>query len=132
MTLNIAVGYGNTIIIAKERAIAFYETVEGKKVFRAVESQQGYDSANNQAFVTTIWFEIVPPVVEQPQGPKYEFIGSTDIDPADPDWYAKWKALQGEVNDQAILDQETADADWRTNTDDFSETAETMAHIADH
>ena len=133
--LSLAVGYGKNLIEAKERAIFFYQQIENRKAFRFVESQPGYNEAGDSVWVTTIWFETIEPTPEEKKAEeeKHHFIGSTDIDPNDSDWHAKWKALQDASNEQAQLDQETADVEWRLNTDEFPDldATETLSHIAD-
>lgn len=109
MTLKFVIGYSADIATAKERAVYFYNDVEGTKNIVAIESQVGINELNEPAWFTTIWFNLYEPVQEQEQ--KFEYIGSTTIDPNDPDWEQKWKESQG-------IDQETLDAEWRTNTDE--------------
>lgn len=107
--IKLAIGYSKSPIQAKQRAIYFYDQAEGRKIFKFVETQQGLNEINEVVWVTTIWFELLDPLPEQEKvEEKHEFIGSTDIDPNDPNWHSKWQALQESANE------------------------ETMAHIADH
>lgn len=89
--LQLAVGYGRQTIEAKERAIYFYEQVEGKKIFKFVESQIGYNEIGDSVWVTTIWFEVTDPTPAEQQKAEEEnyFIGSTGISPNDPLWREK-------------------------------------------
>lgn len=109
--LSLAVGYGKNLIEAKERAIFFYQQIENRKAFRFVESQPGYNEVGDSVWVTAIWFETIEPTPEEKKAEEvlHHFIGSTDIDPNDVDWQAKWKALQDASNEQV----------------------ETLSHIAD-
>lgn len=98
MTLKLAVGYSTQLIEAKERAIYFYEKVEGRKRFEFVETHKGKNEIDQDVWVTTIWFtELADPVENKPEE-KFEFIGSTGIDPDDPNWYTKWTTLQDNAN----------------------------------
>ena len=127
--LKIEFGVGDNLIDAAQRAVEKYNAIEGNKTFHTKEYSH-YKSPENEVYQCEIWFTVHEPKTPVEQEEKHEFIGSTDIDPRDPDWHEKWKALQDASNEQAKLDQETADVDWRLNTDEFPE-IETMEHIAD-
>lgn len=124
--LKIIFGYGIDDETAIGHALDEYNSKEGRKTYH--ESKVRQIAADR--FRCEIWYSVSE---VQKQEEKQTFIGSVDIDPNDPNWYEKWKALQNASNNQAELeklgiDQETLDAEWRTNTTDFTET---MAHIAD-
>lgn len=115
--LKIIFGYGIDDEVAIGHALDEYNSVEGRKTYHESKVRQLTDGS----FRCEIWYTLTQDSYIAQQ-PKHEFIGSTDIDPNDPDWHAKWKALQDESNAQDQLDQETEDS---TKTD-------TMNHIADH
>lgn len=99
--IKMAIGYAKQPIEAKERALLLYDQIEGKKTFKFVESHFGYNDLGESAWITTIWFEVIELTPEEKEDEKYHFIGSTEIDPNDPNWYEKWSALQKDSNDQA-------------------------------
>jgi hypothetical protein len=129
MTLKYVVGFSYDAIVAKDRALFFYNEVEGRKSVIAIESQIGKNELDEPAWFTTIWYNLHEAETEKEAQKEY-FIGSTDISPNDPNWYDKWKALQDAANEQTQLYQETTNADWFLNTDEFP-IVETMDHIAD-
>jgi hypothetical protein len=107
MSLNFVTGYSTDLQKAKEFAIHFYNEREGRKRFEAVESQTGENEIGNQVWVTTIWYtELGDPVEPQKQEEKFEFIGSTDVDPRDPDWREK---LYGDMNESGVVAEPIAD-----------------------
>lgn len=93
--LQLAIGYGKNLIEAKERAAYFYEQVQANKRFLFVETQPGFNEVNESVFVTTIWYETFTPVPREEES-KFEYIGSTGVDPNDPDWLLKWQDQQKE------------------------------------
>lgn len=99
--LKFVTGYSKNMIDAKERAIIFYDKAEGKKVFKTVETQYGRNEIDEPVYVTTIWFEIFE-ITESQESEKHLFIGSSDIDPNDPDWLQKWNDQQDALKEQSL------------------------------
>ena len=119
--LRLAIGYSKQLVEAKQRAIFFYEQVEERKMVRFVETQPGKNELDEDVWVTTIWFDVIEPTPEEKkkEEEKFHYIGSTDIDPTDPDWKDKMEALRLEKED--IL--ATALTDWLTSTEEYPQEA---------
>ena len=98
--LQVVYGVGTNINDAAKHAIEEYNKIEARKTFRLRDYTQYeiLDSPDNSyAFQCEIWFEIPDPTPEEQQAAKFEFVGSTEIDPSDPDWREKWQAQQQQV-----------------------------------
>lgn len=90
MSLKFVTGYASDPRKAKEFAAHFYNELEVRTRFEAVETQTGENEIGNPVWVTTIWYTELPEVLEQKkQEEQFEYIGSIGIDPYDPDWREK-------------------------------------------
>ncbi len=103
-SLHFVVGFSTDPVKAKDRALFFYDADKNKKTVVSVESQTGTNEIGEQAWFTTIWYTIPDYTTEEKrkEEEKYMFIGSTDIDPNDPDW---WEKMYGEKAQEGV--QET-------------------------
>lgn len=115
MTLKFVIGYSKDIFTAKERALYFYNEVEGRKKLEFIESQIGQNEIGDTAWFTTIWYSELPaqPESKEPEE-KFEFIGSTGIDPTDPDWRIKWEQAH-QPEDDTLAVQTTPTVDLQVN-----------------
>lgn len=119
--LRIAIGYGNDHAESAAEAVKEYNAADGRKTFHYVEHMLE-DDPNKLYAVTMIWFTQSDPTPAEAEAAKqrYEFIGSTDIDPRDPNWKEKWEAQQDALKEQAEI-LEDAETDWFLNTEEFPE-----------
>lgn len=102
MGLAFVIGYNKDIITAKERAVYYYNQIEGQKIFHAVETHVGKNELEEPAWFTTIWFTHIEP---KPEEVKHTFIGSEGIDPRDPNWQEKLQALTDNYNAPVSLQE---------------------------
>lgn len=109
--LEMIVSVGSTAFESQTRAKDLYNALEVRRSFNAVQTIQGHVPDGTFVWITTIWYNVLGEPVKPKQEEKFEFLGSTGIDPKDPDWYEKWKTLQENATE---------------------ESENTMAHIADH
>ena len=116
--LRLAIGYSKQLVEAKQRAIFFYEQVEERKMVRFVETQPGKNELDEDVWVTTIWFDVIEttPEEKKKEEEKFHYIGSTDIDPNDPDWKEKMDAHRQDILDTALTD-------WLTSTEEYPQEA---------
>ena len=107
MTLKAAVGIDYAYIEALTLALNNYNQDDARKQFHKI-----LVTSTDATTTVTIVYSTADPTPEErkKEEEKFHYIGSTDIDPNDPDWMEKWKLSQG-------IDQESLDAEWRLNTD---------------
>lgn len=89
--LKIIFGYGTDDELAIGRAIDEYNSVEGRKTYHDSKVRQLLDGS----FRCEIWYTLHQTEEQKKaEAEKHLFIGSTEIDPSDPDWRVKWEAQQ--------------------------------------
>ncbi len=102
------VGFSQNLMMAKTRAAFFFNQLEVRTRLEQIESQIGLNELGEQAWFTTIWYTELPDPVTPVQEEKHEFIGSTDIDPNDPDWWNKMYGNQVAESDSLEVLEETS------------------------
>lgn len=98
------VGFSKDLMIAKTRAAFFYNQLEVRTRFEFIESQIGANELGEPAWFTTIWYTELPDPVVQKEEEKFEYIGSTDIDPSNPDWKIEWDNQQALIRQEELVD----------------------------
>lgn len=94
--LKIIFGYGVDDETAIGNAIDEYNSVEGRKTYHESKVRQIQPNGVQQ-FRCEIWYTLNQSEAEkQTEAEKHLFIGSTDIDPNDPDWREKMTAKQAQ------------------------------------
>lgn len=93
--LNVIFGYGNSYTDAVLEAVKTYNNVDGLKTFHAKDVHPvSVEQPNAPMYLCEIWFTLRTPVAEEP---KHDYVGSTGIDPSDPEWRIKWDALNAQA-----------------------------------
>lgn len=96
--LNVILGHGADYLEAIQDAVTQYNAIDGMKTWHHKESSFNKVTGS---FMIEVWFTLRQPITEPPVIKTFEYIGSTNIDPNDPEWETKWKeqhredALQG-------------------------------------
>lgn len=94
MTLKAVIGLGNTIENSILSALQTYneEDYTEQKTFHHSDLQERYiENTDELECLCIIWYSARK---IQQQEPEYKYIGSTGVDPNDPDWLTKWQQSQ--------------------------------------
>lgn len=97
--LRLIINSSTNFIDSRKRAADFYNELPIKKQFNAVETTVYIDQNNDPVYVTTIWYTELTQPIQRIQN-EHEYIGSTSIDPNDPDWLQKWNTHNTPVTSQ--------------------------------
>lgn len=95
--LKIIFGYGADDETAIGNAIDEYNSVEGRKTYHESKVRQLQDNTlqSLHRYRCEIWYTLTSTYEQKKeQEEKFEFIGSTDIDPYDPNWREQWEIQQ--------------------------------------
>ena len=111
--LKFVTGFSKDLLTAKERAAFFYNQLEVRTRLEFIETQQGLNELQETAWITTIWYTELADPVNNPPVEAFQFIGSTGVDPNDPDWRQKLAVL----HQQAIVDALVETQEWEDTTE---------------
>ncbi len=94
--LNVRIAYGTSYENAVGEAVELYNQLDKAKTFHSSEVDQPNELS--EYWRCTIWFSTsdVTAVEKEAEEEKYYYIGSTDVDPNDPNWREK---LYGDMNE---------------------------------
>lgn len=87
--LNVVFGLDRGYQSAIQAALNVYNDIEGNKTYHERHITSIKQEDDSYMYMCEIWFTLRTPVQEEP---KQEFIGSTNIDPSDPNWRDKWES----------------------------------------
>ena len=121
--LHVQIGVSLDYLSSISSAVESYNKLEGNKRFIKSETifttyvSEGNTMPTIPNWITSIWYEVSENQVKKEEEKNY-FVGSTDIDPQDPNWREKWEAVQ-----RQNITEETSVEEWQVDLD--QETADT-------
>lgn len=104
--LQVIIGQGKTYVESIKAAVGRYNEETTRKVFHHVEHLAEYDENGVSIKMTIIWYTAF--VEDEPKKDQFEYIGSIDVDPNDPNWREKMFSQQ---RDKPISTKHTWDTD---------------------